>query len=86
MKRNILFAFLGGVCVVIAVFLLIEYLDIKQRGEEIKELDQKIRNTDLFNLPQEPQGQVLTVKQQHEQCLNRQQYLKAMDAEVDEKC
>jgi hypothetical protein len=48
MKRNILFAFLGGVCVVIAVFLLIDYMDIKQRGEELKALDERIRASGQF--------------------------------------
>ena len=83
-----IFVIAGIVCAVIAIMIAISIPNLIQKGNEIKELQQKINNTDLFELPQEQQGQVLTVKQQHEQCINRQQYLKALGTEIDEneKC
>jgi hypothetical protein len=80
------FVIAGIACAVIATIIAISIPDLIQKGNEIKELQQKINNTDFFELPQEQQGQVLTVKQQHEQCINRQQYLKALGTEIDEKC
>jgi uncharacterized protein YoxC len=74
------------VAIIIGIFAITEIPHLMQLKEEINELDRKINNSDLFKPAQEPQGQVLTVKQQHEQCINRQQYLKALGTEIDEKC
>jgi len=85
-----IFVIAGIVCAVIAVIIgiyaITEIPDLMHQKEEIMEDQKKINNSDLFKPAQEPQGQVLTAKQQHEQCINRQQYLKALGTEVAEKC
>jgi hypothetical protein len=49
MNRSIIYAIAGGICVVIVIFLLIDYIEIRQRGEELKLLDEKIRASGQFN-------------------------------------
>jgi DnaJ-domain-containing protein 1 len=85
-----IFVIAGVVCSVIAIiigiFAITDIPQLMHLKEEINELDRKINQSNLFESTQEPQGQVLTVKQQYEQCINRQQYNKLMGSVSEEKC
>ena len=67
------FVIAGIACAVIATIITLSIPDLLRQGNEIKEFQQKINSTDFFELPKEQEGQVLTVKQQYEQCINEQQ-------------
>jgi len=81
-----IFVIAGIICVAVAIVASVELVHQMELGAKIKHTQEIISKTNFFELPHEQQGQVVSVQQQHEQCINRQQYYKALGSDTDLKC